>query len=232
MPLYVVTGAAGFIGSHLARELVDRGHRVRGVDSFTDYYDRALKEANLGEIGASDAFTFVEADLADTPVAHLFEGADGVFHLAAQAGVRGSWGDTFSLYARDNVVVTQRIFEAAVPLELRVVWASSSSVYGNAETYPTREDTRPRPVSPYGVTKLCCEELAGTYVESRGLITSRSATSPSTGRGNAPTWHSRELSARSPAAGRSRCSARASRAATSPTSATPSPRRSPQWTGA
>jgi len=164
-----VTGAAGFIGSHLARELVDRGHRVRGVDSFTDYYDRALKEANLDEIGASEGFTFVEADLAETPVAELFEGADGVFHLAAQAGVRGSWGDTFSLYARDNVVVTQRVFEAAVALELRVVWASSSSVYGNAETYPTREDTRPRPVSPYGVTKLCCEQLAGAYVESRGL---------------------------------------------------------------
>src|SRR5436190_7045510 len=169
MSRYVVTGAAGFIGSHLSTALLDRGDRVVGVDAFTDYYAREVKEANLGDVDGRDAFTFVEADLSDAAVDDLVGGADGVFHLAAQPGVRGSWGETFSHYARDNVVATQRVFEAAAQCGLRVVWASSSSVYGNAETYPTAEDVRPRPISPYGVTKLCCESLADAYAESVGL---------------------------------------------------------------
>lgn len=169
MGLYVVTGAAGFIGSHLSGHLLDMGHRVRGIDSFADYYDRGLKEANLATVSGRDGFSFVECDLAEAAVSEFVDDADGIFHLAAQPGVRGSWGETFSLYARDNVIVTQRIFEAALQRGLRVVWASSSSVYGNAEAYPTREDVRPSPISPYGVTKLCCEHLASAYGESRGL---------------------------------------------------------------
>jgi UDP-glucuronate 4-epimerase len=166
---YVVTGCAGFIGSHLAEALLARGDAVVGVDAFTDYYARELKEANLDLFSGDVNFQFVEADLAADTLEPLFEGVDGAFHLAAQPGVRGSWGETFALYARENVVATQRLFEAALTGDVRVVWASSSSVYGNAETRPTREDARPRPISPYGVTKLTCEHLADAYVESFGL---------------------------------------------------------------
>lgn len=169
MALYVVTGAAGFVGSHLSDQLLGLGHRVRGIDSFSDYYDRGLKEANLATVSGREGFSFVESDLAEAAVSELIDDADGIFHLGAQPGVRGSWGETFPLYARDNVVVTQRVFEAALQRGLRVVWASSSSVYGNAEDYPTREDVRPRPISPYGVTKLSCEQLATAYSDSRGL---------------------------------------------------------------
>src|SRR6185312_1980976 len=108
-------------------------------------------------------FTFLEADLVDAPLDSLVAATDGVFHLAAQPGVRGSWGDTFAIYARDNLVVSQRVFEAATRAAVRVVFASSSSVYGDAATFPTAEDATPRPVSPYGVTKLCCEHLAQAY---------------------------------------------------------------------
>ena len=166
---YLVTGCAGFIGSHLAEALLDRGASVIGVDSFTDYYDRDLKEANLATARADDRFRFVGADLATDDLEPLVAEVDAVFHLAAQPGVRGSWGDTFPIYARDNVVATQRLFEAAAARHRRIVWASTSSVYGNAETYPTREEARPRPISPYGVTKLGCEHLAEAYAESFGL---------------------------------------------------------------
>jgi UDP-glucuronate 4-epimerase len=142
---------------------------VVGVDSFADYYPRAIKEANLAEARGHSGFELVEADLVEASLLPLFEQVDGVFHLAAQPGVRGSWGDTFAVYARDNVIATQRIFEAAVQAGRRVVWASSSSVYGNAESYPTSEDVRPRPISPYGATKLSCENLAAAYGETRGL---------------------------------------------------------------
>ena len=169
MPRYVVTGAAGFIGSHLSNALLDRGDHVVGIDALTDYYARELKEANLDVVHRREQFTFLEADLSVAALGDVVAAADGIFHLAAQPGVRGSWGETFARYARDNVVATQRVFEAAAQRGLRVVWASSSSVYGNAETYPTSEDVRPRPISPYGVTKLCCESLAGAYAESAGL---------------------------------------------------------------
>jgi UDP-glucuronate 4-epimerase len=166
---YVVTGSAGFIGSHLAEVLVERGDRVLGIDAFTDYYPREAKEANLAGLAGHPFFHLLEADLADAPLDALFEGVDGVFHLAAQPGVRGSWGRTFEVYLRDNLLATQRVFEAAARHGVRVVFASSSSVYGNAEAYPTPEDTPPRPVSPYGVTKLCCEHLAATYADEAGL---------------------------------------------------------------
>jgi UDP-glucuronate 4-epimerase len=166
---YLVTGCAGFVGSHLAEALLERNHEVVGLDAFTDYYSRGVKEANLERARARPGFTFVERDLADGELEPLVEGADGVFHLAAQPGVRGSWGGTFAVYVRENILATQRLFEAAARAKVRIVMASSSSVYGNAEEYPTREDTSPRPVSPYGVSKLACESLAQTYSECFGL---------------------------------------------------------------
>jgi UDP-glucuronate 4-epimerase len=166
---YVVTGCAGFIGSHLSQALLDRGDDVVGIDAFTDYYRREFKEANLALLLDRPGFTFLEADLVDLRLASLIAGTDGIFHLAARPGVRASWGPTFAAYVRDNLVATQRVFEAAAAARTRVVFASSSSVYGNAASYPTCETVIPRPVSPYGVTKLCCEHLAHAYAEAAGL---------------------------------------------------------------
>ena len=171
MSRYLVTGCAGFIGSHVVEALLHRGHEVLGVDTFTDYYERSVKESNLETAQRKSAFSIVEADLAGDSVAPLFSGIDGLFHLAAQPGVRGSWGETFSVYLRDNILATQRLFEAAARSGVRIVLASTSSVYGNAESYPTHEEMLPRPVSPYGVTKLACESLARTYAECFGLET-------------------------------------------------------------
>ncbi len=151
---YVVTGAAGFIGSHLAHALLEEGHDVVGVDCFTNYYDLAEKEENARGLDMR------RLDLAAEPLA--LDRVDGVFHLAAQAGVR-SFGEVFPLYVRRNLIATQRVLEACVQAGLRVVFASSSSVYGDAEAYPTPEATRPRPISPYGITKLGCEQLAYAY---------------------------------------------------------------------
>lgn len=163
MATYVVTGAAGFIGSHLSEQLIDEGHSVVGIDNFSRYYERSLKEYNLGGLRRRAGFTLVERDLASDPIDQNVAGAAGIFHLAAQPGVRASWGDEFDPYVRDNVLATQRIFEAASSLSIRVVWASSSSVYGNAGAYPTPEKTAPQPISPYGVTKLTCEQLSLAY---------------------------------------------------------------------
>jgi nucleoside-diphosphate-sugar epimerase len=160
---YVVTGAAGFIGSHLAEALLAAGQDVVSVDAFTDYYERARKERNAARLDV------LEADLADTPLEPLLEGADGVFHLAGQPGVRASWGAGFQPYVRQNLLVTQRVFEAAAAAGVRVVFASSSSVYGDAERYPTPEEVEPRPISPYGITKLGCEHLAAAIGKARGL---------------------------------------------------------------
>jgi len=160
---YVVTGAAGFIGSHLADTLVSEGHDVVAVDSFTDYYERARKERNAAGLEV------LEADLGTAPLEPILAGADGVFHLAGQPGVRVSWGSGFEPYVRQNLLVTQRIFEAAADAGVRVVFASSSSVYGDAERYPTPEDVEPRPISPYGITKLACEHLAAAIRKARGL---------------------------------------------------------------
>ena len=159
---YVVTGAAGFIGSRLLRALLARGHDAVGWDSFTDYYDPALKEQNAAELPVT------RLDLADDPLE--LAGVGGVFHLAGQPGVR-SFGSAFPIYVRQNVLATQRLFEAAVPESARVVFASSSSVYGNAEAYPTPEDAARRPRSPYGITKLAAEHLADAYGQEFGLDT-------------------------------------------------------------
>src|SRR3954470_10088172 len=157
---YVVTGAAGFIGSHLAEALLADGHDVFAVDCFTDYYDSAEKERNSASLGVN------RLDLADGPLE--LAGVDGVFHLAGQPGVR-SFGEAFPLYVRRNVLATQKVFEACATAGVRVVFASSSSVYGDAETYPTPESAEPKPLSPYGITKLACEQLAYAYGRSFGL---------------------------------------------------------------
>jgi nucleoside-diphosphate-sugar epimerase len=159
---YLVTGAAGFIGSHLSEALNARGHDVVGIDSFTDYYDPALKEENAAGLNVS------RLDLAEQDLA--LHGFDGVFHLAGQPGVR-SFGDVFEDYVRRNLLATRRVFESAAAAGVRVVFASSSSIYGDAETYPTREDTEARPISPYGITKLGCEQLAYAYATGFGLDT-------------------------------------------------------------
>jgi UDP-glucuronate 4-epimerase len=166
----VVTGAAGFIGSHLSERLVADGWQVTGIDCFTDFYARQDKLENLAHLTNEPAFDLVERDLAGNGWQSAFEGASAVFHLAAQAGVRDSFGDTFVDYASNNLVATQRVFEAAdVAGTRRVVWASSSSVYGDAEAHPCREASTPTmPRSPYGVTKRACEDLARVY-RNRGL---------------------------------------------------------------
>jgi UDP-glucuronate 4-epimerase len=160
MSRYVVTGAAGFIGSHLTETLLAAGHDVVAIDCFTDHYDPAVKEENAAgfPVGRVD----LSADALD------FEGADGVFHLAAQPGVR-SFGERFALYVRHNVLATERVLDAAARAGARLVFASSSSVYGEAERYPTPEDAVPSPLSPYGITKLACEQLVRAYERSFGL---------------------------------------------------------------
>ncbi len=168
----VVTGAAGFIGSHLVESLLADGHEVIGIDGFTDYYARAVKEANLRVARDHASFRFVEGYLQDLPLEEPLAGADAVFHLAAQAGVRASWGRDFTHYTDHNILATQRLLEAALAAGgPRVVNASSSSVYGDAPTLPLREDASCRPVSPYGVTKLAAEHLALLYHKNFGLPT-------------------------------------------------------------
>jgi len=168
----VVTGAAGFIGSHLSERLLADGHEVTGVDCFTDYYPRPVKEKNLERLREHRAFRLVEARLQDADLAPIVDGAAHVYHLAAQAGVRASWGREFAHYTDHNVLATQRLLEAALERgRPRVVYASSSSVYGDAPALPLREDGPCAPVSPYGVTKLAAEHLARLYHRNHGLPT-------------------------------------------------------------
>jgi UDP-glucuronate 4-epimerase len=165
----LVTGAAGFIGSHLCEALIARGDEVLGVDSFTEYYSPARKRANLTAALAA-GLEFRRLDLTCDALDPVLRRTDVVYHLAAQPGVRSSWSESFDTYARRNLVATQRLLEAAVRREgPRFVFASSSSVYGNVVKRPARECDPAAPVSPYGLTKAACEELVGVYRRVHGL---------------------------------------------------------------
>lgn len=171
----IVTGAAGFIGSTLIERLLSLGHDVVGVDAFTDYYDTTLKSKNVQTImdNSPSTFEMIRADLNECDLSGLLEGAEVIYHQAGQPGVRKSWGSDFGVYTRANVDATQRLLEASkqIPNLRRFVYASSSSVYGNAERYPTIESDRPQPLSPYGVTKLAAEHLCTLYAANFGLPT-------------------------------------------------------------
>jgi UDP-glucose 4-epimerase len=166
----LVTGAAGFIGSHLSGALLDRGAEVLGIDCFTDYYPRALKEGNLAHNRGREGFQFLEARIQDVDLPSVLDGMTHVFHLAAQAGVRKSWGRDFRTYTENNVEASQQLLEACVGRPLhRFVYASSSSLYGDNVSIPMRETSVPQPVSPYGVTKLAAEQLCYLYQVNHGV---------------------------------------------------------------
>ncbi len=170
MPRSLVTGAAGFIGSHIVDRLLALGHDVVGVDCYVDYYDRDLKERNIREASSQANFLMLEEDLVTMDHGGLLEDADYVFHQAGQAGVRPSWGEHFAGYVRNNIEATQRLLEAAKDAELtKFVFASSSSVYGDAKELPVTEETIPQPISPYGVTKLAAEHLCSLYATNYGV---------------------------------------------------------------
>jgi nucleoside-diphosphate-sugar epimerase len=165
-----VTGCAGFVGSHLTEALLAGSHEVVGIDCFNDNYAAAEKLANLGAARTHAAFELHPLDLAEADPAPLLDGCDVVFHLAAEPGVRTSWGQRFQRFVHNNVEATQRLLEAAreVP-ERRIVYASSSSIYGDSERLPTPEEAPPRPMSPYGVTKLAGEQLCRVYHANHGI---------------------------------------------------------------
>jgi len=165
----LITGCAGFIGSHLAEKLLLEGHEVIGIDCFTDYYPRVIKENNIKNALGNKKFSFVEADLVDL---QEFPEVDYVFHQAAQAGVRASWGKDFEIYTRNNILATQKLLEYYKDRNLRkFVYASSSSIYGNVNELPIREETQKNPFSPYGVTKLAAENLCNLYYMNYGTPT-------------------------------------------------------------
>jgi nucleoside-diphosphate-sugar epimerase len=168
----VVTGAAGFIGSSVSERLLEMGHQVRGLDCFTDYYSRVLKKLNLEKCKDHSGFSFTEQDLVECDLLQLLDGVQVVIHLAAQAGVRKSWGENFQIYTHNNLTSTQMILEAIKAIgQIRLVYASSSSVYGDTDDLPMRVDGKCRPVSPYGVTKLAAEHMCSLYTKNFGLDT-------------------------------------------------------------
>jgi UDP-glucuronate 4-epimerase len=168
----LVTGAAGFIGSHLCERLLDDGVSVRGLDRFSDYYDPQIKRQNAGPLTEHPDFELIEGSVTDTDATGLLHGVSVVYHLAGQPGVRVSWGREFEVYVEDNVLATQQLLEAARDASLdRFVFASSSSIYGDAEHFPTSEGDTTAPVSPYGVTKLAAEHLCRLYWKAFGVPT-------------------------------------------------------------
>ena len=169
----IVTGTAGFIGSHVSERLLKDGHTVIGIDCFTDYYSRDLKQKNLSLLQGKERFTFLEHDIAVAPLEKLVSSADYIFHLCGQAGVRASWGADFEIYTHHNILATQRLLEACKGKKSLkgFIYASSSSIYGDAEAFPTREEATPKPVSPYGVSKLAAEHLSYLYGKNYGVPT-------------------------------------------------------------
>jgi len=166
----LVTGAAGFIGSHLCQRLLEKGHQVLGVDSFSDFYPKWIKEKNIQPLFKAKDFEFVADDLNRLDLGKLLEKVDQVFHLAAQAGVRTSWGVSFSVYTKDNIEATQRLLEASKAAQIeRFIFASSSSVYGACPELPMTETSPLHPFSPYGVTKLAAEQLCFLYWKNHGV---------------------------------------------------------------
>ncbi|MEM9926332.1 MAG: NAD-dependent epimerase/dehydratase family protein [Cyanobacteria bacterium P01_D01_bin.50] len=167
----IVTGAAGFIGSHLAETLLKQGEEVIGVDEFNDYYDPFFKHKNVTSLQNYEKFQLIEGDIQFLDWRSLLVDVDVVYHQAAQAGVRASWGQGFRFYTERNISATQVLLEAAKDAKnlQRLVYASTSSVYGDAETLPTSEQICPKPVSPYGITKLAAERLCGLYHKNFGL---------------------------------------------------------------
>ncbi|MBE9197610.1 MULTISPECIES: NAD-dependent epimerase/dehydratase family protein [unclassified Nodularia (in: cyanobacteria)] len=171
MAKIIVTGAAGFIGSHLVEALLQQGNEVIGIDQFNDYYDPRLKHKTIAHLNDSPQFTLIEEDIQFLDWPGLLKNVEVVYHQAAQAGVRASWGEGFRNYTERNISATQVLLEAAKDAEnlKRLVFASTSSVYGDAETLPTHEKIPPQPVSPYGITKLAAERLCGLYHKNFGV---------------------------------------------------------------
>lgn len=166
----LVTGCAGFIGSHLCERLLNEGYKIIGIDCFTDYYERNLKEKNLYSFIGNSNFFFVEKDLLKVSLSNYLEDIDFVFHQAGQPGVRGSWGREFDLYTNNNILATQYILESVKNYPIKkMVYASSSSIYGNTKELPMREDFLPKPFSPYGVSKLSAENLCNLYYQNYGV---------------------------------------------------------------
>jgi UDP-glucose 4-epimerase len=171
MARVIVTGVAGFIGSHLAQTLLEQGKEVIGIDEFNDYYEPMLKHKNIAHLQSSPNFTLIESNIQGLDWSTLLQDVDVVYHQAAQAGVRASWGQGFRAYTERNINATQVILEAAKDAKqlTRFVFASTSSIYGDAETLPTHEGIPPQPVSPYGITKLAAERLCGLYHKNFGV---------------------------------------------------------------